>query len=151
MVGRVTAPIVHQPGEGEGADLGFVHFAIKAGTEDTQGAYSFVEASGNVFATPHVHDDREEAFFVLEGKVTFLAGEKTVDGSPGSFVLVPRKTMHGFRAEGEARLVIIHSPGGFERFFRESAAALARGEFDKGFRDRLAAELGMTYHDDVTF
>ncbi|MGH2758135.1 MAG: cupin domain-containing protein [Actinomycetota bacterium] len=147
----MTAPFVHRPGEGEGADLGLVHFAIKAGTEDTQGAYSFVEASGNVHATPHVHHDREEAFYVLDGKVTFLAGEDTVDGEPGSFVLVPRGTMHGFRGAGEARLVIIHSPGGFERFFRESAAALARGELNTQFRDRLAAELGVTYYDDVTF
>ena len=145
----MTAPIVHEPGQGEGADLGFVHFAIKAGIEDTEGAYSFVEASGNVFATPHIHHDREESFFVLEGKVTFLAGDGTVDGTPGSFVLVPRGTMHGFRAEGEARLLVMHSPGGFERFFTESAAAIAEGRWSIEWRDGIARELGMTYFDDV--
>lgn len=147
----MTAPLVHEPGAGEGAEFGPVRFAIKAGGENTQGAYSLVEASGPVFATPHVHHDREEAFYVLEGSVTFLAGTGTVEGKAGSFVLVPRETMHGFRSDGESRLLIIHSPGGFERFFRESAAAIGRGEFDREFRDRLAAELGMTYHDDITF
>lgn len=147
----MTSPVVHEPGEGEGTRVGPVGFTIKADSSGTQGAYSFVEASGTVFATPHVHHNREEAFYVLEGSVTFLAGDQTVEGTAGSFVLVPRETMHGFRANGDARLVIIHSPGGFERFFRESAAALARGEFDRDFRDRLADEVGMTYHDDITF
>jgi mannose-6-phosphate isomerase-like protein (cupin superfamily) len=104
-----------------------------------------------VFATPHIHHGREEAFYVLDGRVTFLAGDQTVDGTAGSFVLVPRGTMHGFRSEGDAKLVIIHSPGGFERFFREVAGAVERGDFTTEFRDRLAEELEMTYHDDVTF
>ena len=151
MVGSMTAPVVYEPGGGEGAAVGPVRFAIKAGGEDTQGAYSLVEASGTIFATPHVHHDREEAFYVLDGSVLFLAGEKTVEGTAGSFVLVPRGTMHAFRTDGDARLVIIHSPGGFERFFRESAAAVASGEWDLEFRDRLAEELGMTYHDNITF
>jgi mannose-6-phosphate isomerase-like protein (cupin superfamily) len=147
----MTVPVVHEPGGGEGAVFGTVRFAIKADSDATQGAYSLVEASGPVFATPHVHHDREEAFFVIEGNVTFLAGEGTVEGSPGSFVLVPRETMHAFRSNGDSRLIIIHSPGGFEEFFRKAAAAIGRGEFDVGFRDRLAKEVGVTYHDDVTF
>ena len=49
------------------------------------------------------------------------------------------------------KLVGIHSPGGFERFFRESAAAIEAGTFDQAFRDRLAEEVGVTYHDDVTY
>lgn len=147
----MRAPVVHEPGAGKGMDLGALKFTIKAGAEETQGAYSLVEASGTVFATPHIHHDREEAFIVLEGSATFLVGEETVDASRGSFLLVPRETMHGFRTNGEGKLVIIHSPAGFERFFLESAAALERGDFDRDFRDRLAAELGMTYYDDVTF
>ena len=147
----MTAPLVLEPGGGEGAIVGSISFVIKADSERTQGSYSMVEANGTVFATPHVHHDREESFYVLEGSVTFLAGENTVEGTAGSFVLVPRETMHGFRANGEARLIIIHSPGGFERFFREMAAAIERGDFDQTYRDRLAAELGMTYHDDIEF
>jgi mannose-6-phosphate isomerase-like protein (cupin superfamily) len=147
----LTTPLVLEPGGGEGAEVGSVRFAIKATSELTQGAYSLVEATGEVFATPHVHHDREEAFYVLEGSVTFLAGEDTVEGTAGSYVLVPRETMHGFRSNGSSRLLITHSPAGFERFFREVAAAIARGDFDTEFRDRLAEEVGMTYHDDITF
>jgi mannose-6-phosphate isomerase-like protein (cupin superfamily) len=147
----MTAPIVHGPGGGESAAVGSISFTIKATGDDTQGAYSLVEANGPTFATAHVHHDREESFYVVEGKVTFLAGEDTVDAGPGSFLLVPRETMHGFRSDGDSRIIIIHSPGGFERFFRELAGALERGELDQAFRDRLAVDVGVTYHDDITF
>lgn len=146
----MTAPIVHEPGGGETTAVGSLTFAIKAGAEHTQGAYSLVEADGPSFATAHVHHDREEAFFVIEGNVLFLVGEERVEAEPGAFLLVPRETMHGFRSQGDARLIIIHSPAGFERFFRETAAAVNSGEFDIAFRDRLAAECGVTYHDDIT-
>jgi mannose-6-phosphate isomerase-like protein (cupin superfamily) len=147
----MTAPIVRGPGEGEGAAVGSIRFVIKATGEDTKGQYSLVEAEGPSFATPHVHHDREESFFVVDGKVTFLVDTDTVEAGAGSFLLVPRETMHGFRADGDARIIIIHSPGGFERFFRELAGAIERGEFDTAFRDRLAVDVGVTYHDEVTF
>lgn len=145
----MTAPVVLRPGEGRGADLVVARFTVKAGAEETAGAYSLVEADGAVLATPHVHHDREESFLVLDGTITFLVGEERVEATAGSFLLVPRETLHGFRAEGEGRLVIVHSPGGFEGFFLGMAEAAARGEYDRDERDRLAAEHGMTYFDDV--
>ncbi len=147
----MTAPIVLPPGGGDVAAFGEIAFALKASGEDTQGQYSFVEASGPSFATPHVHHDREEAFYVVEGTVTFLAGTDTARADRGSFLLVPRETMHAFRAEGDAKLLIIHSPGGFERFFREASTQIAAGTFDLEARNKLAVEVGVTYHDDITF
>lgn len=147
----MTAPIVLRPGVGETAAVGPIAFTLKATGEETNGAYSLVEASGPAFATPHVHHDREEAFYVLEGTITFLAGEQTVTAEAGTFLLVPRETMHAFRAEGEAKLLITHSPGGFEHFFRTMSSKIADGSFDKAARDALAVEVGVTYHDDVTY
>lgn len=147
----MTAPTVLQPGEGESTDLAIAEFAIKADSETTNGAYSFVEASGTIGATPHVHHGHEEAYYVVEGSVTFLLGDDPVTVAAGGFVLVPRETMHAFRSEGEARLLILHSPGGFEEYFRRAFPLLLKGELDTETRDRLAGEVGMTYHDDVEF
>jgi mannose-6-phosphate isomerase-like protein (cupin superfamily) len=147
----MSTPFALEPGGGDGAQVGSITFTIKAGTEETNGAYSLVEASGEVFATPHIHHDREEAFYILEGRATFLAGEERVEAVPGSFLLVPRGHVHGFRCEGPGKLIIIHSPAGFERFFKETADTIARDEWTLEFRDKLAAELGVTYLDDVTF
>jgi mannose-6-phosphate isomerase-like protein (cupin superfamily) len=147
----MTAPIVLGPGDGESAAVGPISFTIKATGEDTNGMYSLVEANGPTFATPHVHHAREEAFYVVEGTVTFLAREDTVTVGAGSYLLVPRETMHGFRSEGDSKILITHSPGGFEVFFRELAAAVQRGGMDQAFRDKLAVDVGVTYHDDITF
>lgn len=147
----MSAPVVLRPGEGESADLGIAQFAIKADSATTSGAYSFVEASGLVFATPHVHHAHEEAYWVVEGRVTFLVGDEQVTVEAGSFVLVPRETVHAFRSEGEARVLIVHSPGGFEEYFRQAFPLLLEGKLDTTTRDELAAEVGMTYHDDVEF
>jgi mannose-6-phosphate isomerase-like protein (cupin superfamily) len=147
----MTAPIVHAPGAGESTALGTITFTIKADSAATQGQYSLIEAGGPVFATAHVHHTREEAFFVVEGRAAFLVGTEVVPAEPGSFLLVPRGTMHGFRAETEMKLLIVHSPGGFEDFFREALPAMLRGEFDTAARDALAERFELTYHDDVTF
>jgi mannose-6-phosphate isomerase-like protein (cupin superfamily) len=55
----------------------------------------------------------------LLGNVEFLArttGEE-VRAGPGSFVLVPPGTEHGFRNDGalSVRMLNIHAPGGFDR------------------------------------
>lgn len=147
----MSAPIVLRPGDGETAAVGTIGFTIKATGDDTNGMYSLVEANGPTFATPHVHHDREEAFYVVEGTVTFLAGTDTVTVGAGSYLLVARETMHGFRSEGDSKILITHSPGGFEHFFRELARAIASGEMNTDFRDKLAVDVGVTYHDEVEF
>lgn len=147
----MTAPIVLQPREGESTDLAIAEFSVKADSEATSGAYSFVEASGTIGATPHVHHGHDEAYYVVEGRVTFLLGDDPTTVGAGSFILVPRETMHAFRSDGEARLLILHSPGGFEEYFRKAFPLLLEGELDTATRDRLADEVGMTYHDDVEF
>jgi len=147
----VTAPVVLRPGEGEASDLGIANFSVKADSAATGGAYSFVEASGTVLATPHVHHHHEEAYYVVEGRVRFLLGDEQVTVEAGSFLLVPRETMHAFVSEGEATLLIMHSPGGFEEYFRQAFPLLLEGRLDTEARDRLAAEVGMTYDDEVEF
>jgi len=56
---------------------------------------------------PHIHKQHADAFYVLEGEVTFGLGpelEKVV-APAGTFVLVPAGVIHGFDNEGptEAR------------------------------------------------
>jgi mannose-6-phosphate isomerase-like protein (cupin superfamily) len=91
----------------------------------TGGAYSLVEET--FFGDPpplHVHDDAEEAFYVLGG-----SGAAVVDGqerplTPGAYVVVPRGVPHTLRRDAEEplRLLTVMSPAGFERFFLAVAA-----------------------------
>ena len=48
-----------------------------------------------------------------------VEGEK-LSAEPGTFLHIPRGMVHGFRnaTQTTARLINIHTPGGFEKFFR---------------------------------
>lgn len=72
-------------------------------------------------ATPHYHD-QDEGFFVTEGQVTYLANGKLLLAKAGSFVWIPRGTVHSFRVDTEtATLLNLYTPGGFERMIIEGA------------------------------
>jgi quercetin dioxygenase-like cupin family protein len=63
-------------------------------------------------APSHIHEAHEEAFYVLEGELTFTVGSETVVAGPGDFTLVPRATSHGFDVTGSrpAKYLCIFSP-----------------------------------------
>jgi len=51
----------------------------------------------------HVHYGCDELFYVLEGQFLFLVGERQVSGSPGTFVFIPRGTVHAAKVVGTSR------------------------------------------------
>jgi quercetin dioxygenase-like cupin family protein len=65
---------------------------------------------------PHTHPDEDDAFYVLEGAVTFHTAEGPVVAPTGTFVLATPGVEHGFHnhAGEPARLLNIHSPAGFD-------------------------------------
>jgi mannose-6-phosphate isomerase-like protein (cupin superfamily) len=65
---------------------------------------------------PHSHDGNEELFYVLEGTMTFRAGEDLVDAAPGTFLRIPAGVVHDFYNTGDARAGVlnVYIPGGFE-------------------------------------
>ena len=70
----------------------------------------------------HVHQ-HTEAFYVLEGELTFEIGAEgeTITVDAGGFVAVPPGTTHSYGTAGDepARWLIIHAPdGGFADFMR---------------------------------
>ncbi len=117
---------VLQPGEGKTVSVMGDRYAYKAVGEQTGGAYGLVETTVSAASSgppPHVHQSEDEAFYVLEGDVTVLIGDRTVTAAAGSFAFIPRGTIHTFSNQGalEARFLVILSPGGFEHAFEEMA------------------------------
>ncbi len=98
---------------------------FKAVAQTTGGAFSLHERhvpAGGRRPPPHVHPDRIEAFWVLDGEAEFdLDGELT-SARAGSFVLVPGGVAHTFGATpaGPARLLVLHAPA-LDSYFRELA------------------------------
>jgi mannose-6-phosphate isomerase-like protein (cupin superfamily) len=80
-------------------------------------------AAGEQVAGPHVHREHTDAFYVLEGELTFEIGREleTVTVSSGGFVAAPPGVAHSFRNDGgrPARWLTVHAhDGGFAAFMR---------------------------------
>ena len=74
-------------------------------------------------AGPHVHREHTDAFYVLDGELTFEVGPELepVTLSSGGLVAVPPGVAHAFRTAGDrpARWLTIHAgDGGFAAFMR---------------------------------
>ena len=69
---------------------------------------------GPGFEVPlHTHEDHSDAFYVLEGEAEFLLGDDVVrHAGPGTWVVAPSGTRHGFRnaGPGDLRLLNVHAP-----------------------------------------
>jgi mannose-6-phosphate isomerase-like protein (cupin superfamily) len=65
----------------------------------------------------HVHADEDDAFYILDGELTFLLDDGDVAAPTGTFVLVPPGVRHTFRnaLDRPTRVLNIHTPAGFDR------------------------------------
>ncbi len=144
---RLVTPFMVGPGEGDtvrGPAGGPTTF--KARAETTAGTVTALEnvvapGQGSVL---HLHIREDEMFYVLEGLLHFRAGESSFDAPTGSFVFVPRGTSHQLLNIGEdpARLLVLFTPAGMERFF-EGQAALPPGPPDPAAHQALARSAWM--------
>jgi quercetin dioxygenase-like cupin family protein len=145
--GDRPVPFVVEPGEGltiQGPAGGPLTF--KARAEQTDAALTLFE---NVIAPGdgppfHAHAGEDESWYVLEGELRFRLGDDVARAAAGSFVFVPRGTPHCFQNVGAqpARIIVIFTPSGMERFF-DRFAALPAGPLDPGAFRSIGADVGM--------
>jgi mannose-6-phosphate isomerase-like protein (cupin superfamily) len=99
--------------------------------EDTNGKYALWEAivppGGG--PPPHVHSREEEGFYILEGEITLLIGDKRLVAGPGMFANMPVGTPHSFKNESSrpAKMLISVAPAGLEKMFFEVGVPLPDG------------------------
>ncbi len=126
------AGILRSPGAAPAGDLGPNRAAFALSGDETGGKYSLTEftmapppAPG---PPPHIHEDADEAIYVLEGVLEMGIGDRRLIGSAGAVMLVPKGTLHSLMnaGNGPARFLVILSPPGYEGFWREMAEVRAR-------------------------
>jgi uncharacterized cupin superfamily protein len=123
--------IVLEPGAGRHIPLGTSEVITKATgaeTHDHLSLFEFIQEPGGFGPSPHIHREREELFYVLEGDVDILVGEQVVKCQPGGFVLVPRGTPHTFANRGaqRAKLLVMFCPAGDREKYFEGLAELMK-------------------------
>ena len=96
--------------------MGNVEFLAR--TADTpRFNFGIIEIAAGRELEAHVHHEEDDAFYIVEGELTFLFGDQRVSAPPGTFVLVPPGVEHGFRNDQPrpVRMLNIHAPAGFDR------------------------------------
>jgi quercetin dioxygenase-like cupin family protein len=70
------------------------------------------EAGDHWIAPFHVHDQDDEAWYVLDGTLGFRLGDDEVEAAAGSAVFARRGTPHTYRnaGAGEARYLLVMTP-----------------------------------------
>ena len=134
--------------EGERLAFGDVIVLLRVPSEASGGAFSLFEEVPPLQDTPlHVHRDEDELFYVLEGEHVFRVGDEEYPVGPGGLVFAPRGVPHSQRrvVPGEGRELVVTTPGGFEGFFRELAAAAAAGTLGPGAYAAASERFGITW------
>ena len=106
-------PVVVAPGAGH--RVGNVEFLAR--TADTpRFTFGIIEIAAGRVLEEHVHAEEDDAFYILEGEMTFVFGGETALAGPGTFVLVPPGVRHGFsnRTDKVVRILNLHAPAGFD-------------------------------------
>lgn len=149
-----SKPFVVAPGQGE-LTWSLNHLTtLKAGHTQTNGAIGVMEVlvDRNGEPPPHVHHGEDEAFYVLEGKVTVYVGDEVLDAPTGAFVFAPRDVPHRFSVDSQqATLLVLMTPGGFEEFFAEVGEPAPAARLPQPGRPDLArvAEAAGRHHCEI--
>jgi quercetin dioxygenase-like cupin family protein len=117
--------MVVPPDGGERLNVRGSTLLFKAVAGTSGGAFSLHERfvpPGGRRPPPHVHPDRTEAFWVLDGIAEFELDGQFAKAGAGEFVLVPGGVTHTFGAgrEEPAHLLVLHAPA-LDDYFRELA------------------------------
>jgi quercetin dioxygenase-like cupin family protein len=141
----VPEPMIRRPDEDAAIanPLGGA-LTFKARGEHTGGrlmAFETIAAPGD--GPPlHTHAGEDECLLVLEGDVRFRFGDELEAAPAGSFAYIPRGAPHTWQnvGAGPARMFVLFTPSGMERFFDGFAALDAPGP--EAFA-RMAGTAGM--------
>ena len=96
-------------------------------SEQSGGEVAVIEGSTlpPVFVGPPLHfHDFDEAFYVLEGELTFRLSDELFTRRAGELAFAPRGVPHTYanQSGAAARTLIVCTPAGFERYFARMAA-----------------------------
>jgi quercetin dioxygenase-like cupin family protein len=98
---------------------------------DQIGVAEVRSAPGGIAPPLHLHEAHAEAFYILEGELTFRLEDREHRVGPESWVYVPPEVVHTFAVTGDerARFLDIHVPiSGFGDFARGLQAAQSEDE-----------------------
>lgn len=132
-------------------------WTILADGKQTEDCYCLFEVRlrKGVVIAPRMYKEKDEMFYIFDGNMTFLLGDRILTAATGSFVYIPSGTIYSLRVDSsQAHCLNLHTRSGFEEFIEyvgtrgggESPAPAAdfqEKNVDAEARARLLAEIGL--------
>ena len=108
------------------------YITLIATAEETGGSIGLFEGISPPRDGPprHIHYGSDELFYILEGQFLILVGEHQESVSAGTYVFVPRGTVHAYKVIGteRGRMLSAFIPGRPERGFEEFVKLRTEGK-----------------------
>ncbi|MBB4079720.1 quercetin dioxygenase-like cupin family protein [Lewinella aquimaris] len=112
--------------EGQRVNVLGDQMTFKLTGKDTAGQVTVIEEANDpgVMIPPHVHDNEDEIFRVLEGALEVTVGGETTVLHAGDMAFGPRGIPHSWKTvgEGKTRVILTAFPSGIETMFEEIGA-----------------------------
>lgn len=115
----IRRPYLFAPAEGRSVWSLGGRFTVKADAAASGGRFALIEAVATRATEPprHIHHREDEAWYVLEGQMTFHVGDDVLVATAGSFAYAPIGIPHAFTVDVEpTRVLVLAAPAGFEHF-----------------------------------
>jgi mannose-6-phosphate isomerase-like protein (cupin superfamily) len=139
----------HVAARGEGRKL-FIG-TLQVSAEQSGGSLEVIVLNpgpaGPAGPPPHVHRHRDELFYIVKGRFTFVLGTREFEVEQGGTAFVPRGTRHTFKPQPDSLALLIIAPAGLEGFFAELGDGLAAGRSNEEMRTALAGKYDSTPTD----
>ncbi|WP_204140377.1 cupin domain-containing protein [Halomicronema sp. CCY15110] len=127
----MSLPLILEPGAGKTVQIRSSRCTFKVTGEETHGHFGLFEfemppETGG--ASPHIHKELTEIFYVVEGDMELVLDQETISASPGTLMRVPENRRHGFSNPGKtaAKLLIMFCPADAREQYFEGLAELTR-------------------------
>ncbi len=136
----VSEPVLNTEGSGEVLEFGNGSSTeIAIGGPQTGGEYAVVRYHVTPGDEPplHTHTREDELVYVVDGEITAIVGDASIDVGRGAFAALPRGVPHTIRVRSDsATLMLTLVPAGLERFFVPASS-----------EDSDPATFGLEIHD----
>lgn len=133
------------------------YFRTLIAPEQSQNAMALIEFTLPRGAEPplHVHQNEDESFYVLEGRLSVRVADTVTILEPGDALFAPKNIPHGFTILTEsAKLLNLITPGTLHGFFQDFSTPMPGAPFlctaakapDMDAIARMVQTITKTYH-----
>jgi quercetin dioxygenase-like cupin family protein len=124
-------------------------FTIKVLTSETNGRYTVLDVihPPDVGPALHMHPKGSETFYIIDGHYEFILNGKSLKGSPGDVISVPKETPHKFVVGQKGGHALVISPPDLEFYFLKVSELLGKGDVSHITESSIGEQYGQVFLD----